>query len=370
MPADSAPEFERSMTLDSAPSSSVSNLTPQQEDELLLRVYRAALTCRLVDERMWVMTRQGRAGFVLTPRGHEIAQVSVVAAMRVGLDSAWLYYRDMAAAVMLGVTPYELFLGCLGRADDPHSGGRQLSIHLSSPRLRIGSMSSAVAGHIPHAVGAAYAARVLGEESVAVCLFGDGASSEGVTHEAMNFAAIHKLPVVFVCENNGYAISVPTALQIAGGSVSGRACAYDMPGCRVDGTDARAVYFAAREAIDRARSGGGPSIVEAMVPRMTPHSSQDDDAYRTVEEHAAAEAADPLPRLRRELEVRGLLDAESDRWMRESIASEVESAEQQAFSRPEAEASRARQWLYAGDPPHPYLDELERQGRPTHAADD
>jgi 2-oxoisovalerate dehydrogenase E1 component alpha subunit len=357
------------MTLESAPSSSVASLTPQQEDELLLRIYRAALTCRLVDERMWIMTRQGRAGFVLTPRGHEIAQVSVVAAMRIGWDSAWLYYRDMAAAVMLGVTPYELFLGCLGRADDPHSGGRQLSIHLSSPRLRIGSMSSAVAGHIPHAVGAAYAARVLGEDSVAVCLFGDGASSEGATHEAMNFAGIHKLPVVFVCENNGYAISVPTALQVAGGSVSGRACAYDMVGCRVDGTDARAVFNASRDAIERARAGGGPSIVEAMVPRMTPHSSQDDDAYRTVEEHAEATAADPLPKLRRELEVRGVLDADSDRWMRDSIAAEIESAEQKAYAKPEADAERARQWLYAGDPPHPYLDELERQGPSPNASD-
>jgi 2-oxoisovalerate dehydrogenase E1 component alpha subunit len=358
------------MTLDSVPSPPVDSLTPQQEDELLLRIYRAALTCRLVDERMWIMTRQGRAGFVLTPRGHEIAQVSVVAAMRIGLDSAWLYYRDMAAAVMLGVTPYELFLGCLGRADDPHSGGRQLSIHLSSPRLRIGSMSSAVAGHIPHAVGAAYAARVLGEESVAVCLFGDGATSEGVTHEAMNFAGIHKLPVVFVCENNGYAISVPIAQQVAGGSVSGRACAYDMPGCRIDGTDARAVYYATRQAIERARAGGGPSIIEAMVPRMTPHSSQDDDAYRTVEEHAAAEAADPLPKLRRELEVRGLLDAESERWLCESIAAEVESAEQAAFAKPEADPKRARQWLYAGDPPHPFLDELERLGPPAVDSDD
>jgi TPP-dependent pyruvate/acetoin dehydrogenase alpha subunit len=106
-----------------------------------------------------------------------------------------------------------------------------------------------------------------------------------------------------------------------------------------------------------------------MVARMTPHSSQDDDAYRTVEEQAAAQAADPLPKLRRELEVRGLLDAESDRWMRESITAEVEAAEQKAFAQPEADASRARHWLYAGDSPHPYLDELERQGSPTREAD-
>jgi 2-oxoisovalerate dehydrogenase E1 component alpha subunit len=229
-------------------------------------------------------------------------------------------------------------------------------------------MSSAVAAHLPHAVGAAYAARVLGEDSVAVCLFGDGATSEGAAHEAMNFAGIHKLPIVFVCENNGYAISVPTSLQIAGESVAARACAYGMPGDRLDGTDARAVFTTARQAIERARAGGGPSIIEAMLPRMTPHSSQDDDAYRTVEEHAAAEAADPLPKLRRELEVRGLLDDESDRWMRDSIIQEVEDAEQRAMSQPEAKPERARRWLYAGDPEHPYLAELERQGAASDAS--
>jgi 2-oxoisovalerate dehydrogenase E1 component alpha subunit len=358
------------MALDSVTPSTPSGLTPQQEDEVLLRIYRAALTCRIVDERMWVMARQGRAGFVLTPRGHEVAQVSAAAAMRIGLDSAWLYYRDMAAAIMLGVSPYELLLGCLGRADDPHSGGRQLSIHLSSPRLRIGTMSSAVAAHLPHAVGAAYAARVLGEDSVAVCLFGDGATSEGAAHEAMNFAGIHKLPIVFVCENNGYAISVPTSLQIAGESVAARARGYGMPGNRVDGTDARAVFSTVRQAIERARAGRGPSIIEAMLPRITPHSSQDDDAYRTVEEHAAAEAADPLPKLRRELEVRGLLDDQFDRWMRDSITEEVEDAEQRAMSQPEAPPERARRWLYAGDPEHSYLAELERQGPPSDATHD
>lgn len=338
-------------------------LSPQQEDEVLTLIYRTALTCRMVDERMWIMSRQGRAGFVLTPRGHEIAQIGVAVAMHAGHDSAWLYYRDMAAALALGVTPYELFLGTLARADDPHSGGRQLSIHLSSPRLRIGSMSSAVAAQLPHAVGAAYAARVLGEDSVAVCFFGDGATSEGDTHEAMNIAGVHTLPVVFVCENNGYAISVPAAQQVAGGSVAARAAAYGMPGILVDGTDALGVYAAAREAIERARAGGGPSLIEATVPRMTPHSSQDDDAYRTAEEHAAAASADPLPRLRRELQVRGLLDEESERWMQEAIANEVEAAEQRATARPAPEPGRARQWLYAGDPPHPYLAELEQAAR-------
>ena len=136
-----------------------------------------SLVTRAVDERLWIQSRQGRAGFVLTGRGHEIAQVASAAALQQGHDSAWPYYRDLGVGLALGVTPYEVFLGALARADDPHTGGRQLTAHFSSPSLRIGSISSEVAAHIPHAVGAAYAARVRGEDTVAVCWFGDGAAS-------------------------------------------------------------------------------------------------------------------------------------------------------------------------------------------------
>src|SRR5579864_6865233 len=128
------------------------------DNQLLLRIYRVVLATRAVDERLWILSRQGRVSFVLTARGHEVAQVASVAAMRRGHDSAWPYYRDMGVGLALGVSPYEVFLGALARADDPHSGGRQLTAHLSSPSLRIGSISSEVAAHIPHAVGAAYAA--------------------------------------------------------------------------------------------------------------------------------------------------------------------------------------------------------------------
>ena len=125
-------------------------------DALLLELYRVVLTARAVDDRLWALSRQGQVNFVLTARGHEVAQAASALAMRAGLDSAWLYYRDMAVALALGVTPYEIFLGALARADDPHSGSRQLTMHLASPGLRIGTMSSAVAAQLPHAVGAAY----------------------------------------------------------------------------------------------------------------------------------------------------------------------------------------------------------------------
>jgi 2-oxoisovalerate dehydrogenase E1 component alpha subunit len=332
------------------------------ERALLRRIYEIVLLSRAVEERFWVLSRQGVASFVLTPRGHDVAQVASGAAIRRGHDSVWPYYRDMALALALGLTPFELFAGSLGRAGDPHSGSRQLTLHISSPRLKIGSVSSEIAAHLPHAVGAAYAARVLGENRVAVAWFGDGATAEGGTHEAMNLAGIHKLPVVFFCENNGLAISVPHELTMPIHSLAERGAAYGMPGISVDGTDALAVYRATREAVERARAGGGPSIVEARVPRITSHSSQDDDAYRTPAERAAAEAHDPLPRLRDMLLEHGLLgEGEEEQLTRAAHARALEEADR-AMAMPEPDPARAKRWLFAGDPPHPELAALEAAG--------
>ncbi len=320
---------------------------------------------RAVDERLWIQSRQGRAGFVLTGRGHEVAQVASAAALRQGHDSAWPYYRDLGVGLALGVSPYEVFLGALARADDPHSGGRQLTAHFSSPTLRIGSISSEVAAHVPHAVGAAYAARVRGDDAVAVCWFGDGAASEGATHEAMNLAGVHRLPVVFICENNGWAISVPTRLQMPIESVAERAQGYGMPGATIDGSDAQAVFEASREAVARARSGGGPSLLEFRVVRMTPHSSQDDDSYRTSDELEAAVRADPLPRLQATLISRGVLTAPSADRLRTSIAASVLRDQERALQQPDPDPSRAQRWLYAGDPPHP--SRIQPDGQPLPA---
>ncbi len=310
-------------------------------------MYDIALVTRAVDERLWILTRQGRAGFVLTARGHEVAQIASALAMRPGEDSAWLYYRDLGVGLALGVTPYELFLGALARADDPHSGGRQLTAHLSSKSLRIGSVSSEVGAHLPHAVGAAYAAVVKGEDSVAMCYFGDGASSEGATHEAMNLAGVHKLPVVFLCENNGYAISVPLAQQMPITSLEQRAAAYGFAGSSIDGCDAEAVRSATVTAIARARAGEGPTLIDMRVPRIVAHSSQDDDAYRDTEEKAAAASLDPIPRLRARLIELGALDVDEDDVARKTIEADVLTAAEEAFARPEPTADRARRWLYA-----------------------
>jgi len=325
---------------------------PDETAALLLRIWRLALVARALDERLWILSRQGRANFVLTARGHEVAQIATALTLRPGIDSAWFYYRDLAAALALGVSPYEVFLGALGRAADPHSGSRQLTAHFSSPRLGIGSVSSVVAGGIPHAVGAAYAARVLGQDAVAMAYFGDGGASSGQTHEAMNLAAVHKLGVVFVCENNGWALSVPLHQQMPIASLAERASAYAMPGWSVDGTDALAVHRLAAEAVARARAGQGPSLIEARVPRMTPHSSQDDDTYRSEAERTAAQAADPLPRLRDALIAQGLLGSDEAAAAWTQARAMVLADEERAAVQPAPEAGRARRWLFAGDPPH------------------
>jgi 2-oxoisovalerate dehydrogenase E1 component alpha subunit len=329
------------------------------EHALLRRIYEIVLLSRAVEERLWVLSRQGQVSFVLTPRGHDVAQIASGAAIRRGHDSVWPYYRDMALALALGVTPYEIFMGALGRAGDPHSGSRQLTMHLSSPRLRIGSASSEVAAHLPHAVGAAYAAQVLGQDRVAFVSFGDGATGEGATHEAMNLAGIHQMPVVFFCQNNGLAISVPHALTMPTRTFAERGAAYGMPGVSVDGTDALAVFRATRQAVERARAGLGPSIVEAFVPRMTSHSSQDDDGYRTEAERAEAVSRDPLPRLRETLLEYGLLEHDEEEQLTRELHAQARAEADRAVAQPEPEPSRAHQWLFAGDAPHPELAALE-----------
>jgi 2-oxoisovalerate dehydrogenase E1 component alpha subunit len=316
------------------------------DSTVLLETYRLGLLTRLVDERMWILARQGAAGFVLTPRGHEVAQVASALALRRGVDFAWPYYRDLGVALALGVTPEEVFLGALGRGADPHTGGRQLSMHFASPSLRIGSVSSAVGAHLPHAVGAAYAAKVRGEPSVSVCWFGEGAASEGTTHESLNLAAIHRLPVVFLCENNGWAISVPEHLQSAR-PIAARVAAYGAFGCRIDGNDPLTVFHETALALERARRGDGPSVVETVVHRMTPHSSQDDDAYRSRADKDAALAADPIPPLRARLISDGLADAGALDDAARSMEVEVAHAAEAAKMSPPPDPARARRFLYS-----------------------
>ncbi len=250
---------------------------------------------RALDERIWMLNRQGKAAIVASSQGHEAGQIGSVWAMDHKRDRFYIYYRDLAVMLTLGMTPVEIMSGFLAKAGEPLSGARQFPTHGAYPELGIVNLSNVVGTHIPQAVGVALAMKMRGEDGVAITYFGDGASSVGDCHEAMNFAAIHKLPVIFFCENNGYAISVPLSKQMAVDSVASRAAGYGMPGIEVDGCDILAVYEATAQARRRAHSGLGPTFIEAHVERYLPHTSDDDDTrYRSRDELEAARKRDPL----------------------------------------------------------------------------
>ena len=297
------------------------------EAAVLLRMYRTMLLSRALDIRMFALNRQGRVPFVVPCQGHEGAQVGMVTALRPGRDFFLLYYRDLTAALAIGVTPRDVMLGVFSRADDPASGGRQMPEHFSDRRLRIFTGSSSVGTHIPHASGVALASKLRGEDDVTVASFGEGATSKGDFHEGVNFAAVHGLPAIFFCQNNGYAISERVDRQMLIKSVAERAAGYGIPGVSVDGNDAVAVWRATSDAAARARAGEGPTLIEARTYRLVPHTSDDDDrAYRSREEVEEWRKRDPIDRLKRFLEEQRLLDATADERLRREVAEEVEDA--------------------------------------------
>ena len=242
--------------------------------EQLIDIYRKMLLSRAVAQRERMLNRMGKGPFAISGEGHEAAQVGSAYALTPGKDWVVPYYRDIGVALTIDQTARDLLLAFFSKAEDISSGGRNMPSHFSDPKLRIVSGSAPVGTQIPHAVGTAFASKLKGEDAVSMVFFGDGATSTGDCHEAMNFAGVHKLPVIFVCENNQYAISVHVSKQMAVQDVAVRAQGYGFPGLTVDGNDVLAVYRAAREAVDRARSGQGPTFIEAKTYRLVPHSSE------------------------------------------------------------------------------------------------
>ncbi len=293
----------------------------------LRAMYRHMLRSRVLDERMWVLNRQGRAPFWISAMGHEGIQVAVGMNMEPARDWLAPYYRDLALTLVMGMTPRDHLLSVLAKAEDPNSGGRQMPAHYGSRAHNIISTGSPVTTQLLHATGIALAMRMRGEDAVCVTAIGEGSTSGGDFHEALNFAATHKLGVVFVVENNGFAISVPVHKQMPTPNVSDRAMAYGIPGVTVDGNDAIACFRAAREAIQRARSGAGPTLLEAKVHRLTSHSSDDDQRrYRSAEDIEAERKQDCVPRLRAMLEDLGVLSAGDADAMRTELVAELDEA--------------------------------------------
>lgn len=285
------------------------------------------LLARRLDERAWVLHRQGKIAFHISGIGQEAAQVGAAFALRRGEDWVVPYYRDLALMLCLGYTPREFMLSLMGKREDPSSGGRQMPSHWSLRRVNVVSHSAPVATQTPHAVGVALAIKLRREDKVVLTTIGEGATSQGEWYEAVNWAAVHRLPVVFMVENNGYAISEPVEKQMAVEGAAARACGLGLEGVAVDGTDALAVYAAVARAVEKARSGEGPTLIEARMYRLTPHSSDDDDrTYRTREEVEAAKRRDPLLRMRQHLEAQGWLTPEGLERMEAEAKALVEDA--------------------------------------------
>jgi 2-oxoisovalerate dehydrogenase E1 component alpha subunit len=304
-------------------------------NDQLLDVYYKMLLSRTVAQRERMLNRLGKGPFAITGEGHEATQVGVAYALRPGQDWALPYYRDIGVAITLGQSPRDLFLALLSREEDISSGGRNMPSHFSDPKLKIVSGSAPVATQVPHAAGIALASKLRGLDEVTAVFFGDGATSVGDVHEAMNFSGIHKLPVLFVCENNGYAISVPWRLQCAVEDVAIRAEGYGFTGVTVDGNDVLAVYEASKDAVERARKGEGPTFIEAKTYRQVAHSSDDDDRrYRTREEVDEWMKKDPLLRFQQWLEKNDLLDKKALDEMQQRAATEVDEATEYAENAP------------------------------------
>jgi 2-oxoisovalerate dehydrogenase E1 component alpha subunit len=300
------------------------------KEEDLVEMYRYMLLARLCDERQWALNRQGKAPFVVPVSGHEAAQVGSAWAFEVGKDVFCPYYRDLALCLVAGFTPKDVFLGLFGKADDPSSGGRQMPAHWGSKKHNIITGSSPIATQILHAAGIALAKKIKKQDAIVGTWFGEGGTSEGDWHGAMNFAGIHALPLVFICENNLYAISVHESKQVAG-RVFKRAAGYGMPGAEGDGNDVLESYRLTKEAVDRARSGEGPSLIELRTYRFYSHTSDDDDrTYRTREEVDEQRKKDPIPNFEKYLKSVDIVDDNGINELREKAKADVAQGAKEA----------------------------------------
>ncbi|OSY15726.1 Branched-chain alpha-keto acid dehydrogenase, E1 component, alpha subunit [Bacillus mycoides] len=318
-------------------------------DEQVLEMFRTMLLARKIDERMWLLNRAGKIPFVISCQGQEAAQVGAAFALDREKDYALPYYRDMGVVLAFGMTAKELMLSAFAKAGDPNSGGRQMPGHFGQKKNRIVTGSSPVTTQVPHAVGIALAGKMEKKDLVTFVTFGEGSSNQGDFHEGANFAGVHKLPVIFMCENNKYAISIPVEKQLACKNVSDRAIGYGMPGYTIDGNDPLAVYKAVKEAADRGRRGEGPTLIETVSYRLTAHSSDDDDrVYRDKEEVEEAKKKDSIITFAAYLKEAGVLTEEFEKQMLDEIMHIVNEATEYAENAPYAAPEDALKHVYAG----------------------
>lgn len=305
---------------------------PKLSKEVLIRMYRQMQMTRFFDERGMLLQRQGRIGFYVPSFGQEAIQIGTSAALK---QNDWIFpsYREPGVFISRGASLFEMLCNLWGNASDVCKG-RQMPVHYSFSDLRLFSVSSPISTQVIQAVGASLASKIRKEKDVAITYFGDGGTSENDFHTGLTFAGVMKTPTVFICTNNQFAISVPTAKQTAAERIADKAIGYGMPGVAVDGNDVLAVYAATQEAVDRARRGEGPTLIECVTFRMGPHSSSDDPTrYRDSKMYDAWAKRDPIQRFRQYLEGKKLWDAkkqeELEKELKATLAEAVEKAEKE-----------------------------------------
>lgn len=324
---------------------------PDLSTEQLLRIYRLMVQTRVFDAAIIGLHRQGRIGIYGSSEGEEAIAVAAAAALE---EPDWLFpdYRVPGALFARGVLMEETLAQLFGTAADL-SKGRQLPTHHGCRRLQIASIASPVGNGIPHAVGFAWAAKIRKGPEVVLNFFGDGATSEEGFHTGMNIAGVHRLPVVFVCRNNQYAISVPLHLQTASETIAVKARAYGFEGVRVDGSDPLAVYAATRRAVDRARAGEGPTLIEGVSYRHGAHSTSDDDTrYREKSEADEWRKRDPIARFRRHLVANEVWSDTEDAELVTELTEAVHAAIDAAWAVPAPELDTLFTDVYRDMPPH------------------
>jgi pyruvate dehydrogenase E1 component alpha subunit len=321
---------------------------PPIDDQTTLTLFRKMVFISIADQRALLLQRQGRFGTYAPIRGQEACQVGSTYVLQKG-DWVFPAFREIGAALMMGIPLKSFYLYWMGN----EMGSR------SPEGINFMPVSIPVGTHIPHAVGAAWAAKIKGEKVVTLTYFGDGATSKGDFHEAMNFAGVFRTPTIFFCQNNQFAISVPRSLQTASKTLAQKAIAYGFDGIQVDGNDLFAVITATKEAVEKARSGGGPTLIEGVTFRFGPHTTADDPTkYRTEQEIDPWKPLDPLVRLRLYLKGKGLWTEEIEKGMAEEAQKEIDQVVKDAEAIPTPEVEEIFKYVFAEMTP-PLKEQLE-----------
>jgi len=323
-------------------------LKPPIDDKETLTLYQKMVFVRLADQRGLLLQRQGRFGTYAPLWGQEACQIGSAYVLQKG-DWVFPAFRELGATLMMGIALKDFMLYWMGN----EMGSR------APEGINLLPVSIPVGTHIPQAVGTAWAAKIRGDKIVAMAYFGDGATSKGDFHEAMNFAGVFKTPTIFFCQNNQFAISVPRSRQTASATIAQKAIAYGFDGIQIDGNDLFAVITVTREAVDRARSGGGPTLIEGVTFRFGPHTTADDPTkYRTDEEIERWKPLDPMIRLRSYLKAKGLWSEEVEIRMTEDAQKEIDQAVKDAEAVPAPELKEIFEYVFAEMTP-PLKEQLE-----------